>query len=80
MIDVARLICGFCHGSYADPSVGSNFIRALLHAAEWNEPWEKPLPKPRDTNVLLVLRAIANVLQEATPVGGDVWLKDVGPH
>ena len=77
VIDLARLICGFCHGAYADATIGRNFFRALLHAAEWQEPWETPLPKLRDTNVLLVLRAIANSLQEATPVGGDVWFNDV---
>ena len=66
VIDLARLISGFCPSSYSSPDVAGPFFAAILKAAEWESEWETPLPKHRETNVLLALRALANAFQEDT--------------
>lgn len=66
VIDLARLVCAFSPGAYAGDGEGAAFFRALFVAAEWEQDWTAPLSKQRDTNVLLVLRAIANAAQYAS--------------
>ncbi len=78
-MDVARLLSGFCPYYYADPSRATVFFRALLVAADWSDPWETPIPKPRDTNVLLTLRTFANMLQDSTASNSLDWLAEVRP-
>jgi len=77
VMDVARLLSGFCPYYYADPSRATVFFRALLVAADWSDPWETPIPKPRDTNVLLTLRTFANMLQESTASNSLDWLAEL---
>lgn len=79
VIDVARLISGYCPHFYADPSRAKIFFRALLDAADWSHQWETPIPKPRDTNVLLTLRSFANMVQESTAANSLDWLAEARP-
>ncbi|KAI5120473.1 hypothetical protein M0805_006493 [Coniferiporia weirii] len=74
VIDLARLVSGYCPSAYANPAVAAQFYASLLKAAEWDVPWDVPMPKSRETNVLLALRAIANAFQESTPVGVGDWV------
>ncbi len=39
-----------------------------------------PSSKAKETNVLLVLRTVANVLQEGAKIGDGVWIKEVSHH
>lgn len=71
MIDLSRLLVGFCpeafggEGSGLEPNVlKERFAEALFQAAEWGSGWTPPLPKARETNMLLVLRTLANVFKE----------------
>jgi phospholipase A-2-activating protein len=45
------------------------FVQALFKSSEWTAPWSSPLPKVRETNILLVLRTLANAFQEGTGPG-----------
>ena len=63
VIDLARLISAFAPAAYGEPGQGLSFFNALLDAGEWSEPWTLPLPKSRETNILLALRGIANGFQ-----------------
>jgi phospholipase A-2-activating protein len=56
------------------------FIKVLFKAANWMAPWTMPLPKYRETNVLLLLRTVANMFQDGTPIGEGTWVGDVGFH
>lgn len=75
MIDLARLLCGFC----TDLIDNNTFFDALLRAADLSIDHNVPSsPKVKETNVLLVLRSVANVLQEGTKIGDGSWIKKVG--
>lgn len=65
VLDLARLVCAFSPGAFADKGEATTFFRTLLVSAEWELEWSAPLARLRDTNVLLVLRAIANAAQYA---------------
>ncbi|KZV96146.1 PFU-domain-containing protein [Exidia glandulosa HHB12029] len=77
VIDLARLVCAFSPGAYSGEGEGVAFFRALLVAAEWQQEWTTPLSKQRDTNVLLVLRAIANAAQYSAETN---WVPIVLPE
>jgi len=38
----------------------------LLRASDWDEHWTPQMTKPKERNILLLLRIIANALQENT--------------
>ncbi|PSR77633.1 hypothetical protein PHLCEN_2v7823 [Hermanssonia centrifuga] len=73
VVDLSRLIIGYCEPAYADPETRKQFFTTLFQAAEWNEPWSSPLPKSRDTNVLLLLRGLANAFQDDTTLDNGAW-------
>ncbi|KAH8117032.1 phospholipase A-2-activating protein [Phellopilus nigrolimitatus] len=77
VIDLARLVSGYCPSSYADPTVAWQFFSSLLQAAEWDSPWETPMQKSRETNVLLTLRALANTFQEGSQTPAGEWVGDL---
>lgn len=52
---------------------GPSFV-ALLRASEWDLLSETPLPKARETNILLTLRALANAFQERTSLANGDWV------
>jgi len=67
VIDLARLIVAFVPQSLqANTGLGDRFMDALLRASDWDEHWTPPMTKPKERNILLLLRTIANALQEST--------------
>ena len=77
MIDLARLLSGFC----VDLIDNNTFFDALLRASELSVDKGASLSsKAKETNVLLVLRTVANALQEGTNVGDGSWIEKVGSH
>lgn len=76
-MDLSRLVVGHCPSAFAEPNVKQRFFTAIFQGASWFEPWVSPLPKPRETNVLLLLRALANAFQDTTTAGDGVWIKSV---
>ncbi|KDR73567.1 hypothetical protein GALMADRAFT_72349 [Galerina marginata CBS 339.88] len=90
VIDLSRLLVGFCPEAFGSSSplspdsdlLRERFVDALFKAAEWDAGWVPPLPKARETNMLLVLRTLANAFEEKGDVdmdaaGGGRWLEKV---
>jgi len=74
VIDLARLLSGFC----ADIIDYSTFFDALLRASEITlDNGASSSSKAKETNVLLVLRTVANALQPGTKIGGGGWIEKV---
>ncbi|TFK42378.1 WD40-repeat-containing domain protein [Crucibulum laeve] len=73
VIDLSRLLVGFCPDAFNAQDVKNRFLEALFKAGEWTTPWTLPLSKPRETNILLLLRTLANAFQEGTPIDGT-WV------
>lgn len=77
MIDLARLLSGYCAGLIDN----STFFDAMFRAAELSaDRGASPSSKAKETNVLLVLRTVANALQEGTKIGDGGWIKEVSCH
>jgi phospholipase A-2-activating protein len=76
VLDLSRLLLGYCLDAFATPGTKEKFIQALFTASEWNTPWSSPLPKHRETNMLLLLRSLANAFQEGSTIDGE-WLNKV---
>ncbi|ESK90187.1 phospholipase a-2-activating protein [Moniliophthora roreri MCA 2997] len=66
VIDLARLLAGYCPGAFNTPGTKRRFLKVLTTAAEWNTPWTPPIPKARETNSYLMLRALANIYQDGS--------------
>ena len=77
MIDLARLVIGYCSDAFSEPDEKQKFFTALFGAAEWTSRWTVPIPKTRETNGLLMLRGVANAFKEDTDLGDGLWAKDV---
>ena len=74
MIDLARLIVAFAPQSlHANAGLGDRFMKALLRASDWDEHWTPPMTKPKERNILLLLRSIANALQENAKPENITW-------
>ncbi|KAJ2927584.1 hypothetical protein H1R20_g9510, partial [Candolleomyces eurysporus] len=73
VIDLGRLLLGFSPGVFSTSQVKEKFIEALFKASEWDVPWTSPLPKARETNILLLFRSLANAFQEGTKLD-NTWL------
>lgn len=74
VIDLARLLSGFC----MDLIDNSTFFDALFRAADLTtDNAASPSTRAKETNVLLVLRTVANVLQEGAKIGDGVWIKEI---
>lgn len=73
MIDLCRLLAAFSPGALRGVGEVEQFIEALLKAAEWSMPWSPPLSKSRETNILLVLRTLANIVQERTQLNSTQY-------
>ncbi len=54
----------------------AQFFNALLKTAEWFSPWDSPLTKIKETNILLALRTMVNALQEGVKAD-EPWLGQV---
>ena len=77
VIDLTRLLAGHALHIFHSAAQKERLFAALFKAAEWGASWNPPIPKARETNVLLVLRTAANVLQEGTSLGAEPWLLKV---
>jgi len=73
VIDLSRLFVGFCPDAFATPGLRGKFTDALFNASDWSAVWTSPLPKARATNMLLLLRTIANAFQEEGGTDAE-WL------
>ena len=74
VIDLARLIVAFAPQSlHADARLGVKFMDALLRASDWEEHWTPPMTKAKERNILLLLRTIANALQENAKFENITW-------
>ena len=78
VIDLTRLLAGHALHIFHSAAQKERLFTALFKAAEWGASWNPPIPKARETNVLLVLRTAANVLQEGTSLAAEPWLVKVG--
>ena len=74
VIDLARLIVAFAPQPLrVDSGLGDRFMDALLRASDWDEHWTPPMTKPKERNILLLLRTIANAFQENTRFENINW-------
>lgn len=76
VIDLSRLLIGFCPDAFIAPGLQAKFTDALFNASEWSAPWTSHLSKARETNMLLLLRTIANAFQEEGGTNAE-WLARV---
>jgi len=72
VIDLARLLSGFC----ADLIDNNTFFDALFQAAELDNGTSSS-SKAKETNVLLVLRTVANAFQEGTKTSDSAWIEKI---
>ena len=79
VLDLSRLVLGYCEDILVNTQARTQFLSGLFAAAEWadGQGWETPQPKMHETNVLLMLRAVANMFQENTPVNEGNWVNNV---
>jgi len=77
VIDLSRLVTGYCPDAFASPELKERFFEALFRASDWTASWSLPLSKPKETNILLLFRALANVFQEGTTINDGVWVQQV---
>lgn len=79
VIDLSRLLVGFAPDAFSAPGVLERFSNSLFNAAEWSSSWTAPLPKSRETNILLLLRTFGNAFHEEDQTD-SAWLGRVsGP-
>ena len=77
VIDLLRLVLASNPAAFkATPDKGA-VVDALLVTIEKDTPWETPLPKARETNLLLVLRTIANMFQTTSGPVPAPWTSKV---
>ncbi|CAK5265205.1 unnamed protein product [Mycena citricolor] len=77
VLDLARLVVAYCPESVQAPGVKERFFSALFKSAEFGSPWVKPTAKPVEVNLMLVFRALANVMQEGAHTTEGSWLTQV---
>ncbi|KAG6880255.1 hypothetical protein C0992_001823 [Termitomyces sp. T32_za158] len=76
LIDLSRLVTGFAPEALeVAPGLKEKFIEALFAASEWNASWSLPLPKAKETNMLLLFRTLANIFQEKISLSGTWSVK-----
>ncbi|KAG9097450.1 hypothetical protein FRC06_007543 [Ceratobasidium sp. 370] len=64
VVDLLRLLIAYSPVTFEASATSQKLIDALFEASEWKStPWPVPLPKHRETNVLLTLRALSNLFQ-----------------
>ncbi|KAI0063399.1 phospholipase A-2-activating protein [Artomyces pyxidatus] len=77
VLDLARLISGFCSELVDSAGYRTIFFDALIKASELTQDGTLPSSKAKETNVLLALRTIANAFQEKTTLGDGAWAKKI---
>ncbi|KDN51076.1 hypothetical protein RSAG8_00705, partial [Rhizoctonia solani AG-8 WAC10335] len=76
VVDLLRLLIAYSPNTFEAPQTSQKLIDALFEASEWKDPWPSPLPKHRETNILLTLRALSNLFQ----VSPHKVVGTVSPH
>ncbi|GJE87090.1 phospholipase A-2-activating protein [Phanerochaete sordida] len=76
LIDLCRLIIGYCSTAYSDTVFRQDFFKTLFKQAEWSEEWGST-HRSRDTNILLLMRGLANAFQDDTNLGDGVWVDEI---
>jgi phospholipase A-2-activating protein len=77
VIDLSRLVTGYCPEAFASSGLKERFFEALFKASDWTASWSLPLSKPKETNILLLFRTLANVFQEGTTIDDGAWVQQV---
>jgi phospholipase A-2-activating protein len=77
VIDLSRLVTGYCPDAFASPGLKERFFEALFTASDWTASWSVPLSKPKETNILLLFRTLGNVYQEGTTINDGAWVQQV---
>jgi phospholipase A-2-activating protein len=77
VIDLLRLVLANNPSAFKSVSSKDAVLSTLLKAIDVNAPWDAPLPKPRDTNLLLVLRTLANMFQAPSGLVPAPWTSTV---
>lgn len=77
VIDLCRLVIAFHAGDLASSGKRDEFFKSLFKASEWDGTWSIPLNKTKQTNILLLLRTIANAFQENSPIAEGTWAQEV---
>lgn len=80
VIDLSRLLTGYCPDAFSTPGLRDRFFEALFKASEWTASWTVPLSKAKETNILLLFRTLANAFQEGTPIGDGTWVGQVNSY
>ncbi|KAF8197500.1 phospholipase A-2-activating protein [Pholiota molesta] len=76
VIDLSRLLIGFAPEAFSDAGALDRFSDALFNASEWSASWAAPIPKTRETNILLLLRTLANAFQDENQTDA-AWLSRI---
>lgn len=76
-MDLGRLVAAHCANTLAASENREKFFDCLFNASDWSSVSRgSPLLKPQETNVLLLLRTLANCFQEGSLVN-DRWAQQV---
>ncbi|KZT26608.1 phospholipase A-2-activating protein [Neolentinus lepideus HHB14362 ss-1] len=75
VMDLSRLLIAFSPGAFSSQELRFSFMEALFAGADWGQPWTQPLAKVRETNILLLLRALANAFSGLRAVENSDWAK-----
>jgi phospholipase A-2-activating protein len=78
VIDLLRLILASNPLAFKSVQDKQGIIRALFKSVQRDQAWVSPLEKSRETNLLLVLRTIANMFQLIAGKVPASWTSDVG--
>jgi hypothetical protein len=73
VLDLARLISGFCSDVVDSTGSRESFFNALFKASDWSDDWAMPLPKAKEINTLLLLRTLANAFQGKAKINEGDW-------
>ena len=79
VIDLSRLVTAYCAAASAAPGDRERFFTCLFKASDWSTvaSGRVPIPKPQETNILLLLRTLANCFTDGTPINEGDWANQV---
>ncbi|EIW84876.1 phospholipase A-2-activating protein [Coniophora puteana RWD-64-598 SS2] len=79
VMDLSRLLAAYCAAASAAPGEREQFFACLFKASDWSTiaSVRAPMPKPQETNVLLLLRTLANCFMDGTPINEGQWANQV---
>ncbi|KAG8835227.1 hypothetical protein FRC17_004789 [Serendipita sp. 399] len=77
VIDLLRLLLASNPVAFKGVKDKETILNILWRAVERDQPWESPLSKTRETNLLLTIRSIANMLQSQSGSVPAPWTSSV---